>query len=223
MILVIQNSKIFPLGYLEDELNRYHLPFYVVEGENLREDNISLLTTKRYSGIIILDGPQSSYDEKYQFITLEKKIVNDFIENEKPVIGIGLGCHIIANLLGARVYKGDKGEEIGFSEIQITGDGAKDKIFSKYFPSITVFQYHKDTFDLPKNTIRIATSQKYLNQAFKYKNTYALQFHIEMKEETIKNLLNINEITNNQINYIENLKTLCNEILWNLFVANYDR
>lgn len=224
MILVIQNSKIFSLGYFEEELNRYRIPFYIVEGEKLREDDLNLLSTERYSGIIILDGPQSSYEEeKYPFLTLEKKIVGNFIEKGKPTIGIGLGCHIIAALLGSRVYRGYKGDEIGFFEVQITEDGAKDYVFSKYFPSITVFQYHKDTFDLPKNTIRIATSQKYLNQAFTYQNAYALQFHIELKDQTIKNLLNLEELPNDYKKHIENLKPLCNDLLWNLFVANYDR
>lgn len=224
MILVIQNSKTFPLGYIEEEMKRYHLPFYLVEGENLREDTVKIFTERNYTGLIILDGPQSVYEEeKFNFITVEKKIASEFIDKGKPTIGIGLGCHIIANLMGSRVYRGDKGEEIGFSEIQITGDGSKDKIFSKYFPSIKVFQYHKDTFDLPKNTTRIATSQKYLNQAFTYKNTYALQFHIELKEETVKSILNLKELSSIQKRDIENLKSLCNDLVWNLFIANYDR
>lgn len=212
----------FSLGYIEDEMRRYNLPFHLVDCEKLREEDIKHIIERNYTGIIVLDGHQSVYEEeKYYFITIEKKIVSSFIEREKPTIGIGLGCHIIANLMGARVYRKDR-EEIGFSEIQITKDGAKDKIFSKYFPSLKVFQHHKDTFDLPKNTIRIATSQNYLNQAFTYKNIYALQFHIELKEETIKNILNLSELSSIQKKDIENLKTLCNDLIWNLFIAKYD-
>jgi len=44
-----------------------------------------------------------------------------------------------------------------------------------------VFQWHGDTFDLPQGAVRLASSDLYPNQAFRYGDrVYALQFHIEV-------------------------------------------
>jgi len=49
-----------------------------------------------------------------------------------------------------------------------------------------VFQWHGETFDIPEGGVRIAASQLYPNQAFRYgDNAYAFQFHIEVREDTI--------------------------------------
>jgi GMP synthase-like glutamine amidotransferase len=41
--------------------------------------------------------------------------------------------------------------------------------------------WHGDTFDLPVGAVRLASSDLFPNQAFRYSNrVYALQFHIEV-------------------------------------------
>jgi len=53
--------------------------------------------------------------------------------------------------------------------------------YSQNFPErLEVFRWHEDTFDLPKEAIKIYSSEKYPNQVFIYKNAVGLQFHIEI-------------------------------------------
>ena len=54
----------------------------------------------------------------------------------------------------------------------------------------TVFHCHGETFELPENAIRLASSKVCLNQAFLYKgNVLGLQFHIEMDEQAIETII----------------------------------
>lgn len=53
-----------------------------------------------------------------------------------------------------------------------------------------VFQWHGDTFDLPQGAVRLASSELYPNQAFRYsRKVYALQFHIEVTPEIVQKWL----------------------------------
>lgn len=48
-----------------------------------------------------------------------------------------------------------------------------------------VFQWHEDTFDIPYGGKLLATSGACPNQSFRYRNAYALQFHIEMTRDML--------------------------------------
>jgi GMP synthase-like glutamine amidotransferase len=50
-----------------------------------------------------------------------------------------------------------------------------------------VFQWHEDTFEIPKWAKLLATSTAVPNQAFRYgDNAYGLQFHLEVTTEMIQ-------------------------------------
>jgi GMP synthase-like glutamine amidotransferase len=91
---------------------------------------------------------------------------------------------MLAHVLGARVYPGGA-KEIGWYAVDLTDEGMKDPCMSELavegMGSAQVFQWHGDTFDLPSGADRLASSELYPNQAFRYRDrVYALQFHIEV-------------------------------------------
>jgi GMP synthase (glutamine-hydrolysing) len=101
----------------------------------------------------------------------------------KPVIGICLGSQIIAKALGANVYKGQAGKEIGWHNVHMTEAGAQTPL--KYFDAGVgpVMQWHGDTFDLPDGAVLLASSACYPHQAFSYgDHVLAVQFHPEVTE-----------------------------------------
>lgn len=54
----------------------------------------------------------------------------------------------------------------------------------------TVFHWHGDTFDIPANALHLAQSEACKNQAFLYnKKILGLQFHLEMNEQSLKEML----------------------------------
>ena len=111
-----------------------------------------------------------------------------------------MGSQLIAKTFGAKVYSGPK-KEIGFyNDIKVSEDSS---FFSGFQNPFTVFHWHGDTFDLPEGAIRLASSEHYSNQAFRYKSAVGLQFHLEVNENMVNLLLDNTEEKLQQISYID--------------------
>jgi len=145
-----------------------------------------------YCGLIIMGGIMSANDEdKFPFLSEEIKFIKQWIDTNKPLLGICLGSQLMAKAFGEKVYKGEE-PEIGWHPIQFTNEGSTDPMFQHLSPETIVFQWHYDTFDLPTSGVLLASSQKYKNQAYRIvKNAYAVQFHPEMDEELINRWVKI--------------------------------
>ena len=137
--------------------------------------------------IIALGGPMSVNDEElYPWLREEKRFIADAISSGKAVLGICLGAQLIANALGSRVYPGEE-KEIGW--FPILGEPATADTFE--FPATTtVFHWHGETFDLPEEAVRLASSAACRNQAFQVgARTIGLQFHLETTCESASEII----------------------------------
>ena len=115
----------------------------------------------------------------YPFLTEEKAFIRALIEKEIPLLGICLGAQLIAQAAGGRVYRADE-KELGWYEVHLTREGAKDFLFGGLPESFYVFQWHEDTFSIPPQGKSHVTATGCLNQGFKIgKRAYGLQFHLE--------------------------------------------
>lgn len=137
--------------------------------------------------LIILGGPMGVYDnETCPWLKSEKLFIKTAIEQNKTVLGICLGAQLIADCLGARVFK-NKMKEIGWFPLKFS-----DKANPYFLNNSTynVFHWHGDTFDLPNDAINIASSEACVNQAFVYNtNVIGLQFHLEVTRKSILQML----------------------------------
>lgn len=138
--------------------------------------------------LIVMGGPMGVHDEKqFPWLAAEKAFIRDFIRSGKPVLGICLGAQLIACAMGAGVYPGS-GKEIGWFPIHGTTE-AGDPAFA-FPPSLEVFHWHGDTFDLPEGAVRLARSKGCKNQAFQFgKSVIGLQFHLETTPESARNIV----------------------------------
>jgi GMP synthase-like glutamine amidotransferase len=136
--------------------------------------------------LILMGGPMSVNDEDaYSFLIEEKQFVRRWLTEGKPTLGICLGAQLIADCLGARVYKGNH-EELGWYTLMVTEVGTRDPFMQQFPRRFPVFQWHGETFDLPEGAILLATAPEYFHQAFRFeKLTYGFQFHLEMTGEMI--------------------------------------
>jgi GMP synthase (glutamine-hydrolysing) len=183
-ILVFQHDPFEDLGVFAGILERQAAHYRVIQlfdGETPTED------WERIKGLIVLGGPMSVQDElNYPFLRWEKRIIQAAIDEKVPIVGIGLGAHLIATTLGTSVYRRPI-KEIGWSSVSITPQGQVDSLLGYLPENATVFQWHSDGFELPAGAVRLASSSNFENQAFRVgKTIYGLQFHLEVTPRMIE-------------------------------------
>jgi GMP synthase (glutamine-hydrolysing) len=139
--------------------------------------------------LIVLGGPIGVYDvREYPFLESELSALRHRLEARKPTLGICLGAQLMAAALGARVYPGANGAEIGWSPLKAPENVSIPSWFGGLLNSdVEVLHWHGDTFDLPDGASHLASSQLYPNQAFSIDNfALGLQFHPEVTAEGLE-------------------------------------
>jgi GMP synthase-like glutamine amidotransferase len=140
--------------------------------------------------LIIMGGPMDVFDYHiHPWMEEEIEWITGFMGSGKPVLGICLGAQMIAAALGATVYPG-KYKEIGWHNLQFLSALGEYRICRDLPATRKVFHWHGDTFPIPEGATRIASSKAFPNQGFIFQgNVVALQFHLEVTPDGVKELL----------------------------------
>jgi GMP synthase-like glutamine amidotransferase len=178
-VLVLQHIACEPPGVFEDvlrergaELDRRELD----EGDALPD-------WRDYDAVVAMGGPMSAGDDAdLPWLTGEKRLIAEAARAGAPFWGVCLGVQLLAASLGARVYPGPE-PEVGLLPVTLTGEARDDPVFAGAPAELVTLQWHGDTFDLPDDAVRLAGSPAYPNQAFRYRNAYGVQFHLEVSPE----------------------------------------
>ena len=143
--------------------------------------------------IIAMGGPMSVNDDAaLPWLTDEKRFIADAVRAGVPFFGACLGVQLLAASLGARVYAGPN-PEVGLLAVNLTDDGRRDPVTSGLPERLFSVQFHGDTFDLPEGAVLLASSEAYPNQAFRWKQAYGVQFHLEVSPAMVADWLDIPE------------------------------
>ena len=158
---------------------------------------------ENHTALVIMGGPMGAYDEAaFPFLRDELRLIERCLRDGVPVLGICLGAQLMARAAGARVFKGAT-KEIGWYDLELTDEGRLDRLFSGLLPlskeRLKVFQWHGDTFDVPRGGSVLATSENFPNQCIRLgRRAYALQFHLEVTGAMVESWLreegNVSEI-----------------------------
>jgi GMP synthase-like glutamine amidotransferase len=154
------------------------------------EHNFILPDVNDIDTLLIMGGYMNvDEEEKFPWLKEEKNFIKEVIAAGKKVIGICLGSQLIASALSCKVYPG-KEKEIGFFPVQFTNEAMDNSLFSHFKNPYTVFHWHGDTFDLPAGSQLIASTDVCNHQAYLTgNNVLGLQFHFEMNEPVIEDML----------------------------------
>jgi GMP synthase (glutamine-hydrolysing) len=146
-----------------------------------------------YDGVVIFGGPMSANDDnELPFIRTELDWIPLVLDAQKPFLGICLGAQMLARVLGATVAPHPEDwREIGYVPIfptipptpvdRPTAHPSTPPHPNPLASLTQVYHWHKEGFDLPQDTILLATGDRFANQAFRYRdNAYGLQFHPEI-------------------------------------------
>ena len=191
-VLILQNSKIEGAGVLGNllESDGFTLRTIYAKQDKIPFDNFSLL--------VVLGATESANDIR-SYLLKEQELIKKSVEENIPVLGICLGSQLIAKTFGAIVFSGLK-KEIGFyNDIEINNTSS---LFSGIQNPMTVFHWHGDTFTLPENSVRLAHSKNYENQAFQLKSAVGLQFHLEVDKATVNLWLDKSQDYIKKLSYI---------------------
>lgn len=179
--LIFQHTKDEVPGTLTDWLSDndfVHDVHHTYAGQSLPD-------SARYDMLVVLGGPMNVDQEaKHPWLKAEKKFLHNWVQADKPVLGICLGGQMLAQVLGGKVEKNHT-REIGFHEVRRTGE--KHPALDRWPERLRVFQYHEDRFTLPNGCRSLLTNEICEHQAFSYNDrTLGLQFHPESTSEWIE-------------------------------------
>ena len=178
-VLVLQHISCEPPGVFGDVLHERGVGPHRVE----LDEREPLPDWREFDAIVAMGGPMSVNDDpRLPWLTEEKRVIGEAVRAGTPFWGVCLGVQLLAASLGARVYPGEE-PEVGLLPVELTEDGRADPVFGDLEPGLATLQWHGDTFDLPKDAVRLASSPAYANQAFRFKRAYGVQFHLEVSAE----------------------------------------
>lgn len=148
-------------------------------------DSASLPDLTHFDFLVVLGGPMSVNEEaEFPWLIEEKGFIRECIGGGKRVLGVCLGAQLIASASGARVYP-NQFKEIGWFPVE--GLASPGGSCFPFPPSLEVFHWHGETFDLPAEAVRIARSEGCENQAFQIgRCVIGLQFHLETTAESLR-------------------------------------
>jgi GMP synthase (glutamine-hydrolysing) len=178
--IVFSHLPFEDLGSLQPILERRG---FAVQTIDVATASFPISATQDCDLLIVMGGPIGVYDAAdYPFLTAEIDSIRMRLAQRKATLGICLGAQLMAAALGARVYPGSNGSEIGWFPILPADPEPTPHWFAPLFAEdLRMFHWHGDTFDLPSGARHLAWTALYENQAFAVDDyALALQFHPEV-------------------------------------------
>jgi len=178
-----------------------HVPFEGIGSMEswLLQRKAAVTTTRFFAGddcskahnadvLIILGGPMSVHDEaEFPWLVREKAAIALALQRKIPMLGICLGAQLIAHVAGANVYPNPQ-KEIGWWPIEPAASKLPATGFT--FHPLNVFHWHGETFELPPDSIHLASSAACRNQAFALPNrVIGIQFHLETTRDSARDII----------------------------------
>jgi GMP synthase-like glutamine amidotransferase len=146
----------------------------------------TLPSSEDFDFYVSMGGPMGVSDaDRIPFLSREMELMRLAVRADKPALGVCLGAQLLAAALGARVFK-NAHREIGWMPVRKTGSPAA---FANFPQSLPVLHWHGDTFDLPEGAEHALQSEACKNQAFVVRRAVGLQFHLEMTEDSLQNII----------------------------------
>ncbi|NAS89229.1 hypothetical protein C4E24_05765 [ANME-1 cluster archaeon AG-394-G21] len=186
-VLIVKHIECEGPGYLEDFLHDNGIEYEIArmyEGKQLPDI---------FDALIVLGGPMNVYaEERYPYLKRLNTMIKNFVIAGGHYLGFCLGGQLLAKALGAKVRK-NQTKEIGNFEIQLTEGGVEDQLFKGFSTVFPALEWHGDTFEIPTGAIKLGESKLCANQAFRFKNAYGLQFHLEATAEMLAEWVKVYE------------------------------
>ena len=160
----------------------YHLAqTYVCKGEKLPDVN-------DFDWLLVMGGSQHAWeDDVHPWLPDEKRLIARAVKAEKTILGVCFGAQLLAEALGARVFRNEH-REIGWYPVDLTPEGRDSFLFEGVSDPFVTFHWHSDHYSLPPRCIGLARSRATAYQAFTAQDRpiVGIQFHPEYTLDMIR-------------------------------------
>jgi GMP synthase-like glutamine amidotransferase len=211
--VLLQHDALYPAGQLGTILRDFGIPTEVRKlyaGDPLPTD----LSEARC--LILLGGSQRTSDiASSPYLPAEVQLVKQFVDQDRPVVGIGFGAELLSVAGGAKVTElrkpgptpqdppGDPTPEFGWFPVNFPFPGGTEPVVFGMVDGAPFFLWHRDTFAMPAlpppanppppparpptGNVLIASTRACRTQAYKFKNrVFGFQFHFELTQDQIE-------------------------------------
>lgn len=143
-------------------------------------------TAGGHDALVVFGGEQSALDDAaHPYLPALARLMRAFTEADRAVLGICLGCQVMARGYGAANHLGTA-PEFGWQRVRLTEAGQADPVMAALPAAFPIFQWHSDTFTLPDGAVHLATAEGAAQQAYRIgRATYGTQFHFEASRAVV--------------------------------------
>ena len=175
--LVLQHEQPTPGGLILDWLEQ--------KGAEIDLHRIDVedrdLDPRQHDLIVSLGSEFAAFDDTVPWIPKEMDLLRRASEDDVPVLGVCFGGQLLARTLGARCWRSDV-SEIGWLPVR-----TKDP---ELVPEGPWFQWHFDTFELPRGSRLIADNEAG-PQAYTVGRSLGTQFHPEVTPQIMEDWVSV--------------------------------
>jgi GMP synthase (glutamine-hydrolysing) len=128
-------------------------------------------------------------EDRHSWLRVEKELIRELLERRTPLLGVCLGCQLLAEAAGARPHRA-AAPEIGWRRVDVTDAGRADPLIGPLAPSFEVFLWHSYEALLPPGAVALARNPAHL-QAFRVDSrpAWGVQFHAEVTAGDLRSWL----------------------------------
>ena len=140
------------------------------------------------AAVLAMGGPQQTDEERlHPWLGAEKALLRQAVARGLPVLGVCLGCQLLADATGGGVAPLPRAE-VGILPFSLTDEGRADPLFAGLPDAPLTMQWHLSAVSaLPPGAALLASSDACAVQAFRLGDSaYGVQFHMEVDAAMVR-------------------------------------
>jgi GMP synthase-like glutamine amidotransferase len=179
-ITIFRHSPTEGAGQFALFLTEHAIPWQMVhidQGDAVPKDAAA------FSGLVFMGGPMSVNDD-LPWIAPTLALIRDAYAKDIPLLGHCLGGQLMSKALGGVVSK-NAIKELGWGKVNVADNATARQWFGD-IRGFDSFHWHGETFSLPQGAVHLLSSAHCTNQAYAIGKHLAMQCHVEMTEQMIR-------------------------------------
>jgi GMP synthase (glutamine-hydrolysing) len=190
-VLFVQNGEFDHAGLFEKVMAELGVALDVVHA--WRGDEVPA-APNGWAGVVLGGGAMSAYEQdEFRFLHAEEILIRAARKMKRPIFGFCLGAQLMADAFGGSVMP-NRAKEIGLHEVRFLPEAETDPLWHGCTAPLRPIHWHRDTFTIPPDGVRLAFSALTENQLFRVDDLHnGMQFHLEIDQPSLAEMVQEDE------------------------------